>query len=63
MMISKRYQINSVSEKRERRGNVNTGGPVFAKSREERDYGRSKIYGRKELRLRRDFPWQLRHCW
>lgn len=46
--ISKRYQINSVSEKRERRGNVNTGGPVFAKSREERDYGRSKIYGRKE---------------
>ena len=48
MMISKRYQINSVSEKRERRGNVNTGGPVFAKSREERDYGRSKIYGRKE---------------
>ena len=48
MMISKRYQINSASEKRERRGNVNTGGPVFAKSREERDYGRSKIYGRKE---------------
>ena len=48
MMISKRYQINSVSEKREGRGNVNTGGPVFAKSREERDYGRSKIYGRKE---------------
>ena len=48
MMISKRYQINSVSEKRERRGNVKTGEPVFAKSREERDYGRSKIYGRKE---------------